>query len=795
MVTKIQQAFTILIVCLILAPVIPTTPINGVLEREHHIADFTSKNVLIDESHCYNASSLWTPGNASFFGWILMKNGYNVSTNFDVSLDSGILDSYDILVLFFPMIELTTSEVTIITSFVNAGGGLLLVGPDGTNTWNFRPSNLNPVSEQFGISFVGDKVSTVTSEFAEHPVTTGMTQLQTYVKIIYGSSLDVSAPATAIISDGECDLVAVSESGLGRIVCVGAINPFLQYRRETPDNGVSDFQFSLNIIDWLAKNDQRTAIIPDIAQITVGSGPDLSEPEIESYDAFVGAYHDHTTHSDGQNTPDEMLEKAIDIGLDFFVVTDHSYDVVTTKGGITGGLAIKSRVEQNSLDLHIVVGAELSKGRHSAAFPLTENIITDSQQVMVDETHSQGGIIVLCHPTIGNSYAQTYDRFEELGYDAMEVDNSGYIYGMLEEGYFVNFMGASDGHSARYLGTLLNVAFVKNPTGPNGAISDQDLMDAVLNRRIVILDRDHRLVYGQEVWVNRWMELWDEANSTVESAETHLEGFEESTGIAQLYLDAAKTALNSWNFPRAIRLATNATSDIARGLNVEVIAPNPLDVEPDTDFDFQIQFSNNLSDAVTLNTSLFAMRAITVQQTYQEVTAQAGETEVSSRICHSDIEGFAPFWLNLVSFDTEESLNPLIIKVGVLINNITFVMTETGSRINVEARLVVGRTSESSIQSVSITYNGDSGAETLEMEASGFGYFFANLGEYAIGTNVTVTIQCIDTFDVVHTIDGEGIVKNPAAIGVIPPMDLILVIGGVAIVAVVGIVLVRRHFK
>ncbi|MHA1613426.1 MAG: hypothetical protein ACTSYJ_01165, partial [Candidatus Thorarchaeota archaeon] len=66
------------------------------------VASFTPKTILFDESHCDNGSSLWAPGNASMFSWVLSENGYSSSTNFDENLDSGILNDYDILALFFP---------------------------------------------------------------------------------------------------------------------------------------------------------------------------------------------------------------------------------------------------------------------------------------------------------------------------------------------------------------------------------------------------------------------------------------------------------------------------------------------------------------------------------------------------------------------------------------------------------------------------------------------------------------------------------------------------------------------
>ena len=59
----------------------------------YQTSSFTPKTILFDESHCGNGSSLWAPGNASLFSWILDVNGYSSDTNFNESLDSGILNN------------------------------------------------------------------------------------------------------------------------------------------------------------------------------------------------------------------------------------------------------------------------------------------------------------------------------------------------------------------------------------------------------------------------------------------------------------------------------------------------------------------------------------------------------------------------------------------------------------------------------------------------------------------------------------------------------------------------------
>jgi hypothetical protein len=98
-------------------PSMPSKQMITAIDGTYTPADFVSKNILFDESHCQNGSAVWAPGNASMFSWLIGENGYSSSTNFNELLDSGILGGYDILVIFFPQKALTSGELTAIDAF------------------------------------------------------------------------------------------------------------------------------------------------------------------------------------------------------------------------------------------------------------------------------------------------------------------------------------------------------------------------------------------------------------------------------------------------------------------------------------------------------------------------------------------------------------------------------------------------------------------------------------------------------------------------------------------------------
>ncbi|MHA2158906.1 MAG: hypothetical protein ACXABE_08395, partial [Candidatus Thorarchaeota archaeon] len=514
---KTHSKFLIVTLCLILftipalftaTPVSTTTNESPVKTLQISQSGHT---VLFDEAHCAFGSAPMIPGNASLFAWMLEEHGYETKMNFDQLFDSGILSGVDILFLAFPMVALTPGEVTAVQNFVQAGGGLILVGTDENPTWQFSPANLNAVSQAFGVTFstsTGDAWIATLTDLGTHHLTQDVSSIHSNIDYkIRGTTLTVESPATTIASHNGNPVVAVAEYGSGRAVFVGALAPFQHYRRGLNWQVENDdlFQFSLNAADWLVGvSPRKVSNSTERAEITVGPGPNLSPTEVDDYNFYTGIIHDHTTHSDGSDSPDDMLWAGLSRGLDYMVMTDHTYEAENPLGlgGITGAYVMREIVEQNDLDIGIFAGAELSRGHHSLAFPITENIYTNTQAGMVAGAHAQGALISLCHPTISAPYGETYELFDSYGYDALEVTCDGFSDGVWDEGFNRNFYGASDGHTFEDIGHILNIVFVDNPSGPGGKLADIDVQDAIMNRRIVIYDKVTNILYGQQIWLD-----------------------------------------------------------------------------------------------------------------------------------------------------------------------------------------------------------------------------------------------------------------------------------------------------
>ncbi len=793
-------------------PSMPSTQVVVVDGGSFNTAAFVSKNILFDESHTQNGSSMWVPGNASLFSALLGENGYTSDTNFNISLDSGILSGYDILVVFFPQIPFSAGELTAIESFVSGGGGLLLVGVNYGSTWAFTPAHLNPLSSLFGITFNSDQVNEVITSFVDHNVTHGLTSIWTNADHISGSSLSVTGSAVSvIIGSADRNVTAVTDYGLGRVIAVGSSGPFVNFREGSYGHGDSHMQFSLNTIDWLAGNPERTAFVPDIFTITVGNGPSLSPSEVEDYDMFVGNYHDHTIHSDGENTPEDTLDSGLAKALDFLVMTDHSHQSPTPIEGVTGGQAMQALAIANNLDIHITVGAEISSILHTNGFPLTENIWTNNRQLAVNEIHNQGGIAILNHPGISPNYAEGVETFESYGYDAIEIVNSNYFRGEGEFGFLWNFIGANDHHTAAELGKVANAIFVLNPSGPNGLVSDSDIVDAILNRRLVILDTVSNFVYGEEIWVDRYLALLADANAVVDAAHVTVQAVKDagnSISLSELYMDGADAALQSWNPVRAMNLAANATSSLALGLDLSITAPDSL--QPDSDFDITVQFTNNHTFPVSFEAAFYFDFSVSFGSTTYFVDAPAEGVKNTLLDGHSDHHGVARYYFYMSNFNTTEYLMPVMFRARNVIDNVTYVVAENGEVYDISISFYIGRASDGFLGPINLYYDDGSG-ETIVAMVKGWNTYDISLESFAPGSSVSfhVTVDTIygDTFalseQVVNLPGGEPTTTTTTTTttpttgpttGPGTPLDpmLLVALGGVGVVVVLVIVIVMK---
>lgn len=106
--------------------------------------------------------------------------------------------------------------------------------------------------------------------------------------------------------------------------------------------------------------------------------------------------HIHSKYSfDSLMKPRIILKTARKKGLDIIAVTDHET--------IKGGLETKKEKKQIRIDVEVIVGAEIpTDAGDIIGLILNEEIRPGEISDVIDEIHSQGGLVLLPHPLKGH---------------------------------------------------------------------------------------------------------------------------------------------------------------------------------------------------------------------------------------------------------------------------------------------------------------------------------------------------------------------------------------------------------
>ncbi|GIV19205.1 MAG: phosphotransferase [Armatimonadota bacterium] len=115
-------------------------------------------------------------------------------------------------------------------------------------------------------------------------------------------------------------------------------------------------------------------------------------PYAQRYPLWLkGNLHAHTTLSDGELPPDDMLDAFVRRGYDFVALTDH--DVVALPN------------EQHPPQILFLPGVEHSAQQHILRINVASTLPHDlSYQSVIDLTVQEGGLVILNHPNWGENF-------------------------------------------------------------------------------------------------------------------------------------------------------------------------------------------------------------------------------------------------------------------------------------------------------------------------------------------------------------------------------------------------------
>ena len=184
--------------------------------------------------------------------------------------------------------------------------------------------------------------------------------------------------------------------------------------------------------------------------------------ELDEASAGIADLHVHTEHSDGEDSPGDVLGWAEHIGLDVLAITDHD--------AIDGALIAAELAEGRDDGPEVIVGEEVSsRDGHILALFIDSLIPPDmTASETVAAIHEQGGLAIAAHPYWrtasldhkGRLYGLG-DRIAELDFDAVEVINGGFTPSMIganrRAGWVAEALGrtpvgGSDAHVKHALG-------------------------------------------------------------------------------------------------------------------------------------------------------------------------------------------------------------------------------------------------------------------------------------------------------------------------------------------------------
>jgi len=190
-------------------------------------------HVLFDQTH-------GTESVSDYSNWIsgLVARGYTVDTWQGGPITPMVLTGCDVFVIPQAYQSYSPSEISVIQSFVNGGGGLLVIGDD-------YPYIYTDLTSFAGIVWnSGGAMGGYLTDITPHPVTEGVTTVYFAAPVSY---LTLTSPALDLIRDQYGSvMLAVSESGSGKVLGIADENTIDNWDIGYADN----LRLANNMIDW-----------------------------------------------------------------------------------------------------------------------------------------------------------------------------------------------------------------------------------------------------------------------------------------------------------------------------------------------------------------------------------------------------------------------------------------------------------------------------------------------------------------------------------------------------------------
>ena len=215
----------------------------------------------------------------STLGKLLKDNDFDVESYTEFMILAKNIKDAKVLVFGCPnSSKLRPAEIDVLTNYVKAGGGLLLLSLSGGDRGLMN--NLSKLSKTFGIEFDNTAVKDERSN-AGLPTMPFVSNIMAHTctedvqDILYpsGCSLNVSGSAVTVVSSSDMadpanqPVIAVAEDGKGRVICAGSYEIF---RKGGGLKHAGNKIFAINALRWLS-GDVRLAKPSKVAKSKKGT--------------------------------------------------------------------------------------------------------------------------------------------------------------------------------------------------------------------------------------------------------------------------------------------------------------------------------------------------------------------------------------------------------------------------------------------------------------------------------------------------------------------------------------------
>jgi hypothetical protein len=119
----------------------------------------------------------------------------------------------------------------------------------------------------------------------------------------------------------------------------------------------------------------------------------MATPYAPNAYSYRGSIHNHTVHSDGTGTVEELVAAAARAGLDFLIITDHNILVDQSLQGWHGDVLLLIDIEVHNPELK-------PERNHCLTLNVSEDVTPFGKdpQELIDAVRARGGLTFLAHP-------------------------------------------------------------------------------------------------------------------------------------------------------------------------------------------------------------------------------------------------------------------------------------------------------------------------------------------------------------------------------------------------------------